>query len=243
MIQRTEAEQKCKTTAGSKANGVLLALVAVALLAAGLWLRPASRPDEPPAPAAPPKFDAQEKPASMEAAPVHRKPEPRQAAGKRRAEPPADAPVEGTFEDDDGVAVGSPETDENRPQSDEFAPTAEQELHYEKMRMFMAEARENLPLIGIRAFDPIAAAQNTHQSENVANIGGDAKAAKSVERDQRGLRDGEVWIRIDPAYSSTHREIMSRTADLYRANTGFTDEVTVVVWVGARPWVRQVFGP
>lgn len=48
---------------------------------------------------------------------------------------------------------------------------------------------------------------------------------------------GELWIRIKPEYSFSTKEIMDRTAAIYKARTGFK-EPSVVLWVGGRPWKR-----
>lgn len=153
---------------------------------------------------------------------------------------------------DDNGAPAAPVA-EDRP-SDEFIPTAEQELHYQKTQIFMDEARESLPLLGIRAFNPIEAGRYAHRAAIQAAIESDGNAdggladtapagdEEAVERDGRGLQDGEVWIRVNAAQSGEYREIMAQTADLYRVNTGFEGDVTVIVWVGGQPWARESFG-
>jgi len=120
------------------------------------------------------------------------------------------------------------------------ASSAEKELHWQKTQMFVAEAKQSLPLIGIRPFD---ARRATVASSDIPGTGmTDGEISGIPGRDGRGLRDGEVWIRIDPARSGEYKEVMAQTADLYRANTGFEGEVTVLLWVGGRVHARETFG-
>ena len=121
------------------------------------------------------------------------------------------------------------------------ASSAEKELHWQKTQMFMAEAKESLPLIGIRSFD---ARRATVRSSDEANgVLAEGETSGIPGRDDRGLSDGEVWIRIDPGRSREYKEIMAQTADLYLANTGFEGEVTVLLWVGGRVHARETFDP
>ena len=63
-----------------------------------------------------------------------------------------------------------------------------------------------------------------------------------MARDDRGLQDGEIWIRIDASKSGEYKEIMAQTADLYRVNTGYREEVTVLLWVGGQVMARETYG-
>lgn len=205
-----------------------LAGVVTLIIALSLWLSP--EPEDPPSLAETPEPVSQVSSVSEKRVPTGQRPSVTVAA-LPEAPPTPDAP-----EVDDNVPPPAADG-EYRPEPVEFEPTPEQELHYEKTRMFMAEARESLPLIGIRAFNTIEAARKDHQ----AAIDG-TEAATSGGRDNRGLQDGEVWVRIDPARSAEHKEIMAQTADLYRVNTGFEGDVTVVLWVGGQPRVHETFG-
>jgi hypothetical protein len=132
---------------------------------------------------------------------------------------------------------------ENNPELlvDEFVPTAEQELLDQKTRMFIAEAKESLPLIDLRPFNPIEAGKRSYEASK-QELGADKDdEAKTESRDNRGLSNGEVWIRIDPGQSSEYKEIMAQTADLYRTNTGYSGEVTVLLWVGGQVWERETY--
>ncbi|MBN1906181.1 MAG: hypothetical protein JW927_13905 [Deltaproteobacteria bacterium] len=53
--------------------------------------------------------------------------------------------------------------------------------------------------------------------------------------------DGEIWIRIEAEYASESKDIMAQNADLYRVTTGYEGPVTVTLWVGGRPHMRQVY--
>jgi hypothetical protein len=150
--------------------------------------------------------------------------------------------------------------------------------------MFEAEARETLPIIGMRSFNPrqatpaerTASAEGASTSarargttspssatalEGTASEGNDsespdpnaaleASASQGEDqtvtgtddpRDDRGLTDGEVWIRIDPSQSGQYKEVMAQTADLYRANTDYTGDVKVLLWVGGQVWAKEVY--
>ena len=53
--------------------------------------------------------------------------------------------------------------------------------------------------------------------------------------------DGEIWIRIEAEYALESRDIMVQNADLYRETTGYEGPVTITLWVGGRPHLRQVY--
>jgi len=53
--------------------------------------------------------------------------------------------------------------------------------------------------------------------------------------------EGEIWLRIPADYASEYRDIMAQNADLYRTETGYSDTVTVMLWVGGRPYDRQEY--
>ena len=188
-------------------------------------------------------------------------------------------------------------------------PSPQAKLHYQKTQMFMAEAKETLPVIGIRAFNAIRAEERQQQaaaekgnesvsddkvesistsapysSGGLASAGdagetghdgsntqgddgsasddtssgaadpngspaegsqpseNDSDGEETMARDDKGLRDGEIWIRIDPSNSREYKEIMAQTADLYRVDTGYQDEVTVLLWVGGQVMARETYG-
>jgi len=84
--------------------------------------------------------------------------------------------------------------------------------------------------------------------ENTAPSDSDSSdKALAVELDEDGEfgrigpPDGHVWIRIQAEHSNQYKEIMAQTADLYRAETGYSDTVTVMLWVGGRPYARHSY--
>ena len=228
-----------KIDRGKRNRHLLIVGTAVAaIVVAALWLRPVQTPNEP----SPPVSHGD--PLSDEAVSVRPKP----------ADETDKATVTVTVFDLFSVGISGAmhvfdeSIDSQLP--DEFVPTDEQELHDQKTRMFIAEAEESLPLIDIRPFNPIEAARRKYQAKVDAGINGqtdeaaiEEDEAAIEEQDNRSLKDGEVWIRVDPAHSAEHRTIMAQTADLYRVNTGFEGDVTVVLWVGGQPWARETYGP
>ncbi len=118
--------------------------------------------------------------------------------------------------------------------TENIEPTPEQEFHYQKTQMFIAEAKDKLPLVGIRAFNALQATvrEGDEPSDSGRNIPG---------RDKKGMRDGEIWIRINGAYSKEQNEIMAQAADLYRSNVDFDGEITVLLWVGGQPIARETY--
>ncbi len=166
----------------------------------------------------------------------------------------------------------APSRSADKPSAAVNGPTVEQRRHYERTQAFVSEARKSLPLIGIRAYNPLESRMPSGDGSTAAPVGESGPAAgfedmvsgstsnstgaydnsqhdearsraeaSSAMRDNRGLKDGEVWIRIDPARAAEHQEIMAHTADLYRANTGFDGDVKVILWTGSRPWVSKTF--
>lgn len=50
--------------------------------------------------------------------------------------------------------------------------------------------------------------------------------------------EGEIWIRIKAANAPEMADIMQGVSDLYRKATHFKKPITVINWVGNRPWAR-----
>ncbi len=93
----------------------------------------------------------------------------------------------------------------------------EKELRYHLNKEFEEEAKEVLPLLAVVTPDP----RETHSR----------------------LKEGEIWIRIMPGKSREMKDIMAQTADLYKETTWYDKPVTVILWVGARPWARFQYPP
>ncbi len=131
--------------------------------------------------------------------------------------------------------AASGRTEPDATEEDPEKPTPEQYRHYIKTQMFMDEAKASLPLLDMRAFNALKA--KTGDGEPVSQ----PNDPSIKGRDSKGLKDGEVWIRINAGYSKNFQEIMAQTADLYRANLEYEGEVTVLLWVGGRPWAKQTY--
>lgn len=116
---------------------------------------------------------------------------------------------------------------------------AQQEFEDLKREMFDDEASAVLPLLTVQTFRHETASSEAGASE--------APEHQAISTNQAGPfgrlapPDGHIWIRIDANYAQEHKDIMAQTADLYRAETGTTEPVTVMLWVGGRPYKKQVF--
>jgi len=251
-------------------QALLYGCIAVAVM--GGWFFVQTRDSSPP----PPPDATGKKPAvpsSVEARPAPEKIESRQERD------PGESPEAGSAESRQVLRLGMDD-----PSAGAASEEARRDRYYQQIRMFEAEARETLPIIGMRSFNPLQAkprvrttsakeastsgrAQGTtttstsSASEETASGGGDSESAGSNAaledpatedegetasgtgdlRDDRGLRDGEVWIRINPGNSNEFREVMAQTADLYRANTDYTGDVTVLLWVGGQVMAKEVY--
>ncbi len=100
------------------------------------------------------------------------------------------------------------------PSKDEFV----KKLRYYLNREFEEEAKEVLPLLAIVTPDP-------------------------RETEHKRLKEGEIWIRINPGNSREMKDIMAQAADLYKEITLYDKPVTVILWVGGRPWARFQYPP
>jgi len=115
---------------------------------------------------------------------------------------------------------------------------AEAELALVNNRIYEEVARETLPTLSIQTHDPIWVLED----EAAADVG---RAEKKKRSGPFGTdiqpAENEIWLRIPPDYAAEHRDIMAENADLYRAETGTNELVTVMLWVGGRPYARQQY--
>ncbi|MBI9092844.1 MAG: hypothetical protein JEZ12_26810 [Desulfobacterium sp.] len=97
------------------------------------------------------------------------------------------------------------------------------ETEYQLNQIFEAEVMETFPVYTVQTHNPIEEKKNPKFF---------------------GPPQGEVWIRIKPENSREMREIMAQVADLYHENAEHPDdEITVLHWVGGRPWSKETYGP
>ena len=90
-------------------------------------------------------------------------------------------------------------------------------VQHEIAEVFAEEALRTFPLHTARAFDPLSA-------------------------DPYGPSPGELWIRIKADNSREMKHIMDEVAALYRDLSGTAEPVTVIHWVGNRPYSRFEYG-
>lgn len=141
------------------------------------------------------------------------------------------------------TAAVSPDQSAEAPYDDEANIDSLQEFEDLKRELFDEEASAVLPLLSVQTFRYDTAPNNS--ATNAATADQDQPQALSTDKSgpygHLAPPDGHVWIRIDPAYAQEHKDIMAQAADLYRVETGTSDPVTVMLWVGGRPYRKQVY--
>ena len=100
-----------------------------------------------------------------------------------------------------------------KPKSYEFD---EAEWEYAVNKEFEAAALEIFPVYTVQTHDP------RHPEEF-------------------GPKKGEIWVRIKPEAALTYQDVMAETAELYRELTYRQGPVTVMHWVGNRPYAKLSF--
>ena len=115
---------------------------------------------------------------------------------------------------------------------------AEAELSLVNNRIYEEVAREILPTLSIQTHDPIWVLE-----DDAADAVGSAEKKRRSGPFGTNIQpaENEIWLRIPPDYAGEHRDIMAENADLYRAETGTNEPVTVMLWVGGRPYARQQY--
>ena len=56
-----------------------------------------------------------------------------------------------------------------------------------------------------------------------------------------GPKKGEIWVRVKVEEALWYKDIMAETAELYRELTYYDEPVTVMHWVGNRPYAKLSF--
>jgi hypothetical protein len=92
------------------------------------------------------------------------------------------------------------------------------DVEHETIKYFKSEALSAFPVHTVETFDPLQSNTN-------------------------GPKRGEVWIRIKAENSREMKEVMAQVADLYREITGSMQPVTVMHWVGNRPYAKFTYEP
>jgi len=90
------------------------------------------------------------------------------------------------------------------------------EREYELNKEFEKEARDVLPLLSIQTNNPL-----------------DTKAF--------GPQRGEIWVRVKPDNARELKQIMKKLVDFYRSRTGYEETITIMHWVGGRPYLKMTF--
>ncbi len=88
------------------------------------------------------------------------------------------------------------------------------QLDAELAEQFETEALEAFPLHTVDAYNPLK------------------------QPGERGPAEGEVWIRIKVDHAPAHKDIMAQVAEHYKLVTRYDKPVTVLLWVGGRPWAK-----
>ncbi len=127
------------------------------------------------------------------------------------------------------------------------ADDAQLEMDYVVTKMYEQEARTELPLLSVQTHNPFKDA-NGHYVDSSGNTTTETPEAVALgefddisEFGNLNPPDGEIWIRIDPEHAREANEIMAQAADLYRSETGYQNEVKVMLWVGGRPYRQHSY--
>ncbi|WDP90914.1 MAG: hypothetical protein HUN04_14905 [Desulfobacter sp.] len=103
------------------------------------------------------------------------------------------------------------------------APDESLEIEWQLNQIFEAEAMETFPIYTVQTHNPFKAMENPEFF---------------------GPPENEIWIRIKPESAGEMKEVMAQVADLYRVNAAQPeDEITVLQWVGGRPWAKETYRP
>ena len=95
----------------------------------------------------------------------------------------------------------------------------EMELEYQLAQEFEAEALEVFPVHTVQTFNP-------------------------YDPDAFGPKhQGEVWVRIKVENAREYKDTMAQIADLYKTVTDYDKPVTIMHWVGGRPYAKMMFPP
>jgi hypothetical protein len=119
---------------------------------------------------------------------------------------------------------------------------AQLEMDYVITKMYEQEARAELPLLSVQTHNPFKNANGRYVDSNGNPVAEPPEAVTAGEFDDtsefgnQNPPNGEIWIRIEPENAQEANEIMAQAADLYRSETGYQDEVKVMLWVGGRPF-------
>jgi hypothetical protein len=125
---------------------------------------------------------------------------------------------------------------------------AQAELELVNNQIYEDVARDTLPTLSIQTHNPVwvleqKSAPGEADSDDASDVGNQypMPAPESGEFGKLQPPEGEIWLRIPADYASEHRDIMAQHADLYRTETGYSDAVTIVLWVGGRPYAKQQY--
>lgn len=128
---------------------------------------------------------------------------------------------------------------------------AQAELELLHNQLYEEEAKATLPTLSVQTHNPVwqleyeeeqprkdvsSAEETTEKNKPKALATPEAGAFGNIQPPE-----GEIWLRIPVDYSTEHRDIMAQHADLFRIETGYTKPVTVTLWVGGRPYARQMY--
>jgi hypothetical protein len=93
----------------------------------------------------------------------------------------------------------------------------QKQLQYALTKQFEAEALDIFPLHTVESYNPLK------------------------KTGEFGPAEGEVWIRMKVEHSPEHKDIMAQVADHYKMVTRYEKPVTVLLWVGGRPWAKYQY--
>ncbi len=150
------------------------------------------------------------------------------------------------------AALPSPETKVSPQLTSTSAPEIDPllleqaEMDLLRHQAYEQQAMETLPTVTVQTHNPVwqleYAAAHTQRGEKTQ-----VEKARALPTPESGPYgniqppEGEIWLRIPAENAAEHQAIMEANAELYRTETGYTEPVTVTLWVGGKPFVRKTY--
>ncbi|MBT8339385.1 MAG: hypothetical protein HKP58_14435 [Desulfatitalea sp.] len=123
---------------------------------------------------------------------------------------------------------------------DTYRPTAAEEK-LAKNQIYEDTAWATLPTLSLQTHNPVWALAHTAAAGAQSGNSGPQPAPEAGPFGKIQPMEGEIWLRIPPEYTGEYRDIMAQNADLFRAETGYDGPITVTLWVGGRPYKREIY--
>ncbi len=150
------------------------------------------------------------------------------------------------------AAPPSPETKVSPPLTSTSAPEIDPllleqaEMDLLRHQGYEQQAMETLPTVTVQTHNPVwqleyAAAHPQRGEKTQVEKARALPAPESGPYGNMQPPEGEIWLRIPAENAAEHQAIMEANVELYRTETGYTEPVTITLWVGGKPFVRRTY--